>query len=170
MYIELNDIVQCRWSEGKEGSKPETKAPMLLTQQHFWKTQALHFLCHTITANCWLKTGHQLPQYKCLFCSWYHVVIQLCNDSFCICCSKHWVPVMIFPGRKSSSHTGSVLFYVCSGINRCLFGIIKRPTACLLVRAGIATIKKRKNLSFFNRKTNKEIEKKNILEKEISHL
>lgn len=153
-----------RRSEGWDGSKPETKAWTLFIQHNCWKSQALHFLCHTITVNCCLKRGHQLPQYKCLFCSRYHVVIQLCNDSFRICRSKHWVPVIIFPGRKSSSHTGSILFYVCRSINRCLFGIIMRWTA-YLVRARMTTIKTRKNPSFFNyKKSNIEIKK--ILGKE----
>lgn len=123
---------------------------MLLIQHNFWKSQALHFLCHTITVNCCLKRGHQLPQYKCLFCSRYHVVIQLCNDSFRICPSKHWVPVIIFPGRKSSSHTGSFLFYVWRSINRCLFGMIMRWNV-LLVWA------RREKPSFFSKKSNKDI-------------
>lgn len=38
MYTE-HQIIKCRRSEGEEESRPERKAPMLLTQHNFWETR-----------------------------------------------------------------------------------------------------------------------------------
>lgn len=128
--------------KGKKSSNWETTSPMLLAQHNFWKRQALHFLCHPITVNCWQKSGHKLPQKKT------SILLEIpCSDFSCL------MTVFIFavlstraPGYSQEEnhhrHTGSALFNVCTRIKTCLFGIIKRASACT-VQAGTATVKQR---------------------------